>query len=209
MTETLYRLVVKAGGVIGTAYALETPEIYIGRDAQNDIVVPEADVSRRHARLSRHGNAYVLEDLGSTNGTFVNGKRLVAPYTLHPGDEVQFGPNVVFVYEQVSDPDATVAVQAQTLRAAVQKQPQPAQPAAPQPAPPPPSQPAPAAAPPPPRPAPAPAAPKAKSGSRMWLYLLLIAALFFCGVVAAGLWYIDSHMLWCTFFPFLFPGACP
>jgi len=204
MSEALYRLVIKAGGVIGTTYALETPELYIGRDVQNDIVVPEAEVSRRHARLIRNGDAYLLEDLGSTNGTFVNGRRLIGPILLQPGDEVKLGPNVIFVYERVSDPNATVVVQAQTLQAAAPQPPQAPQPEAPTPPPPPP----------PPPPAPAAAAPQApaaapKRGSRMWLYFLILAVILLCLIVAAGLWYIDANQLWCTFFPFLFPGACP
>ncbi len=224
MSQPQYRLVVKSGGVVGTAYALETAEIYIGRDVQNDIVIAEAEVSRRHARLSRQGDAYVLEDLGSTNGTFVNGKRLVAPYTLRPGDEIRVGPHVVMVFEQVFDPDATVAVAAPTLRQAAQDAPQPPTPApeaaapsaaaAPDAASPaPPSQPAQPAAPspapaaPPPASAPAPSA--APSKRRWWLYLFLLGLLFACLIVALGLWYIDSHYLWCTVFPFLFPGACP
>ena len=220
MTETRYRLVIKAGGVIGTTYDLEVPELYLGRDVQNDIVVPEAEVSRRHARLIRDGEVYLLEDLGSTNGTFINGKRLVAPHILRPGDEVQLGPNVVFVYERVTDPNATVAVQAQTIRSATRQIPQP--PAQPQqePAPPtPPPPPLPEAAAPEPAPAPAyvapprpaepqPAVPEKKK-SRTWLYLILLALIFLCLVVAAGLWYIDANRLWCAFFPFFFPGACP
>ncbi|NPA93358.1 MAG: FHA domain-containing protein [Chloroflexi bacterium] len=217
MSQPQYRLVVKSGGVVGTAYALETAEIYIGRDVQNDIVIAEAEVSRRHARLNRQADAYVLEDLGSTNGTFVNGKRLVAPYTLRPGDEIRIGPHVVLVFEQVFDPDATVAVSAPTLREAAKPAPQPSAPAAP--APPPaeapapspasPAPPPPAAAQPAPAPPPIPETPASPPNRRWWLYALLLGFLFLCLLVGLGLWYIDSHYLWCTVFPFLFPGACP
>ena len=197
MPGTLYRLVVKAGGVIGTAYALESAEIHIGRDAQNDVVIAEADISRRHARLTRQDGGYVLEDLGSTNGTFVNGQRLTSPYPLRPGDEVRLGPKVVLVYEQVSDPNATVAVSAETLRAA------PTVPPSPAPAP---ARPAPT----PPPPPPAKAAPPAKKkSSTVWLLVLIAAAIFACAVIAGALWYIDANRLWCVVFPFLFPGACP
>jgi len=214
MTTPLYRLVVKAGGVIGTTYALEVPELYLGRDTQNDIVVPEAEVSRRHARLIRNGDVYIIEDLGSTNGTFINGKRLDAPHALRPGDEVQLGPNVIFVYERVADPNATVVVQAPTIQAAAQRA---AQTPPPPPPPPPPPQPRPVAAAPaqPAQPAPAPAyaapqpQPQPRRKSRVWLYLLLLAVIFLCLAIAAGLWYIDTNHLWCSFFPFLFPGACP
>ncbi len=199
MNGSLYRLVVKAGGIIGTAYALESAEIHIGRDAQNDIVITEADISRRHARLTRSENGYLLEDLGSTNGTFVNGQRLTAPYALRPGDEVRLGPKVVLVYEQVSDPNATVAVSAETVQAA----PPAAAPPAPPPSPPPaaaaPARSAPAVR-------PAPAAP-AKRKSTAWLLILIAALVFVCAAVGVFLYFAPASF-WCTVFPFLFPGAC-
>ncbi len=200
MNGSLYRLVVRAGGIIGTAYALESAEIHIGRDAHNDIVIAEADISRRHARLTRQENGYVLEDLGSTNGTFVNGQRLTAPHPLRPGDEVRLGPKVVLVYEQVTDPNATVAVSAETLQAAP--------PAAA--APPSPSAPPPAAAAAPARPAPAAARPPsapAKRKSAAWLLILIAALVFICVAVGVFLYFAPASF-WCTVFPFLFPGAC-
>ncbi len=191
-----YRLVVKSGGVIGTAYALESAEVYIGRDAQNDIVIAEADISRRHARLRQTADGYIIEDLGSTNGTFVNGQRLTVPRPLQGGEEIRLGPQVVLVYEKVGDPGATVAVAADTIQAAAPP-PSPRAPAAPAP-------------PPPPPPPAAPAAPPRRSSlaRRWWLYLLILAVFAFCFIVAA-LWYIDANKLWCVVFPFLFPGACP
>jgi len=198
-----YRLVVKSGGVIGTAYALESAEIFLGRDAQNDIVIAEADISRRHARLRRADGGYVIEDLGSTNGTFVNGQRLTAPHRLRSGEEIRLGPHVVLVYESVGDPGATVAIAAETVQTAA--------PAPPPPSPPPPS----TSAPPPPRarsappPPPTPSAvPRPRSANRWWLFLLILVILGIC-FIGAALWYIDANKLWCAIFPFLFPGACP
>lgn len=187
MNSTLYRLVVKAGGVIGTAYALENAEIHIGRDAQNDIVIAEADISRRHARLTRSEHGYVIEDLGSTNGTFINGQRLTTPYALRPGDEVRLGPKVVLMYEQVSDPNATVAVSAETLQAAP-------------PPPPPPKKPIPAA----PPPAAVPTPQRRKSFG--WVFFLIAALLFLCVAVGVFLYFAPTSF-WCSVFPFLFPSC--
>ncbi len=194
MNGSFYRLVVRAGGVIGTAYALESAEIHIGRDAQNDIVIAEADISRRHARLTRQGDGYILEDLGSTNGTFVNGQRLSAPYALRPGDEVRLGPKVVLVYERIADPNATVAISAETLQTT-----------APPPAPPQPS-PAPAS----PRPAPTAAPPSTappRRRSAAWLLALLAGLLLVCVAIGVFLYFAPASF-WCAVFPFLFPGAC-
>ena len=67
----------------------------IGRSAENDIVLEGGRVSRRHAKLQRAGDDYTIVDLGSHNGTFVNGLRLQQPAVLKPGDEIGVGPHVL------------------------------------------------------------------------------------------------------------------
>ena len=62
----------------------------IGRTS-GDVLIPDPQVSRRHAVVRLNGPHPVLEDLGSTNGTFVNGEQLTAPRELQLGDEVRFG----------------------------------------------------------------------------------------------------------------------
>ncbi len=85
--------------VAGPAPAVNIPildEVIIGR---GDPAVPhfekDEEISRRHARLARAGDYFVLEDLGSTNGTFLNGWRIPAPQLLNPGDRVEVGTTVV------------------------------------------------------------------------------------------------------------------
>lgn len=97
------RLVIERGAAIGTEFELSADESNIGRwDADNGIFPdvdldahdPEAKVSRRHARICRDREKYVIEDLGSTNGTFVNrGKRLLPGnrHLLDDGDEIIVG----------------------------------------------------------------------------------------------------------------------
>jgi hypothetical protein len=65
-------------------------EVAIGRQ-DADLVVEDPEVSRRHAVLRRSGGSVVVEDLESTNGTFVNGERIRTPITLGPGDQVRVG----------------------------------------------------------------------------------------------------------------------
>ncbi len=104
------RLVINSGPTPGKAYPLEKPEIFIGRDLANDIVINDPEVSRRHARLSNQGNQYMIEDLGSTNGTSVNGQRLTGPYMLRPGEQITFGERVNLVVEAIpAFPDAVPA----------------------------------------------------------------------------------------------------
>jgi hypothetical protein len=64
--------------------------VVIGRMSTNDVVLADSNVSRRHAELRREGDRWVLVDLGSTNGTLVNGK-LAKEHTLKDGDKIAFG----------------------------------------------------------------------------------------------------------------------
>lgn len=62
---------------------------YLGRDATSDLYIDVATVSRRHAALQCLGDRWTIEDLGSYNGTFVNGWRVTVPTTVEPGDAVR------------------------------------------------------------------------------------------------------------------------
>jgi len=97
------KLIIQRGGKIGKEFPLSTSESLIGRwDADGGIFPdidldqddPEAKVSRRHARIVWQNNQYVIEDLGSTNGTFINrGPRLLpgTRQSLNNGDEIIVG----------------------------------------------------------------------------------------------------------------------
>lgn len=83
--------------------------VTIGRVADNTIEIDDASVSSHHAQLSLQGNDYILKDLGSTNGTRLNGKN-IAPeeeHRLQDGDHVRFGSiEVSYVSETVAQPRA-------------------------------------------------------------------------------------------------------
>ena len=103
-------LAIERGGSVGTEFALSTDESYIGRwDADNGVFPdvdldahdPEAKVSRRHARILHQDGKYAIEDLGSTNGTYVNrGRRLIpgAPQMIKNGDEIIVGKTFMRFY---------------------------------------------------------------------------------------------------------------
>ncbi len=126
-----YQLIMRSGPTPGAAFTLEGDQITIGRDSANGITINDAEISRRHARLTFQGGKYVLEDLGSTNGTFVNGQRLAGPRVLKTGEVVSFGEQIILVFEANSfNPDATVV----SPRAApVPSQPRPVMPPPPPP----------------------------------------------------------------------------
>ncbi len=71
----------------------------LGRGTQADIVLEDTFSSSRHARLAPQGDAVVLEDLGSTNGTYLNGEPLSGPQPLHDGDRIRIGDSE-FTFER-------------------------------------------------------------------------------------------------------------
>ena len=71
--------------------------VVVGRSPSSDIVIDEPYVSATHARLTLQGPALVLEDLGSKNGTLVNGHPVTQPVSLRDGDDVQVGDTVMRV----------------------------------------------------------------------------------------------------------------
>jgi predicted component of type VI protein secretion system len=73
----------------GQRYFVDRPEFVIGRDEQCDLVIADRQVSRRHALIRLEDDRYLLEDLGSKNGTFVNGQEISEPWILKDADEIQ------------------------------------------------------------------------------------------------------------------------
>ena len=67
----------------------------IGREASNGLALDDEQASRRHARVSAQGDSAVLEDLGSTNGTYLNGQPIEGTRTVRPGDKVRVGLTVL------------------------------------------------------------------------------------------------------------------
>jgi FHA domain/Trypsin-like peptidase domain len=101
------RLSFISGSMRGREVELEKGTLRIGRGTDMDLIVPEADakfVSRLHATMRSDGDAWVIEDQGSTNGTFVNGAR-VTRRTLRHGDTIRFGKEVEARFS--GDPDVT------------------------------------------------------------------------------------------------------
>jgi hypothetical protein len=168
---------VRTGPNPGTTYDLTKEVTLMGRDVSNDIILGDAEISRQHSRLTRTPGGYVLEDLGSTNGTFVNGERLMAPRVLNPGDLVALGENVSLTFD-ASTPEAaaTVASTAATPEPAAE----PAAPVAPPPAPP---APTPAAA------MPEPAGEKKRRSPWIFAGIGCFVMILACGGV---LWFMDA-----------------
>lgn len=96
-------LVFIAGPNTGRRYPLNAGEYVIGRRSDCQIFVPDMRVSRQHARVRVDEGHWAVEDLGSNNGTWVNGARLAAPHVLRHGDEIMIASNRIRVETPESD----------------------------------------------------------------------------------------------------------
>ena len=90
LTEGLGMLVVKRGPNAGSKFVLDQPVTRVGRHPDSDIFLDDITVSRRHAEFYQRGDAYVVKDVGSLNGTYLNRER-IDEADLANGDEVQIG----------------------------------------------------------------------------------------------------------------------
>ncbi|MBN2344664.1 MAG: FHA domain-containing protein [Deltaproteobacteria bacterium] len=89
------------------------PSVTIGRMQGNDIVLPLGNVSKKHAEIQQHGDLFTLVDIGSTNGTYLNGRKISGPTPIEPGDKVYVGEFMVSIEsngaEEGSDASISVA----------------------------------------------------------------------------------------------------
>ena len=172
-----FQLFVQQGPQVGQAFALNKSIITIGREAGNDIVLESPQISRYHTRLTLQGGVYVVEDLGSTNGTFLNGQRVSRPTPVTAGDLIGVGESILLKVQGVAGETVVERGQPQVVMS-----------------PPPPvyAPPPPAYAPPPPiyAPPPYPYRPPQSNGVSCWAWgcgclLALALALGCLGVIAA------------------------
>jgi hypothetical protein len=203
-----FRLVLRAGPTPGKVFSLDKDEMFIGREANNDITINDPEVSRRHARLYVQGGNMILEDLGSTNGTSVNGQRLTGPYVLRVGEIITLGEKITLLFDSPAD-DANATMASSRISSQPQftaQSPQPPQvyqappPQPPVYAPPPPAR---YQAPPPPAaysgqiPASPQSALPAKKNTTVWIIvvvIVLLALVCACGLIL----YFAPTSFWCS-----------
>ena len=98
----LGNFMVRSGALKGQRLVVKTPVANIGRADYNDLVIPDESVSTTHAKLQRREGVWVLVDLDSTNGTFVDGERVKGEAPLSPGVTVRFG-DISLVFDPTDD----------------------------------------------------------------------------------------------------------
>ncbi len=206
-----FQLYMRSGPTPGERFPLEKEEIWLGRDPSNDIVIADPEVSRRHARFLLRGSTYAIEDMGSTNGTLVNGEMITALKPLAHGDVIELGEHTNLVFEVTQTGiDETVAVFRSTEGESELPESEPVSTKA--------------------SPSPVPldeglpptlveipsSLPESRPTRRrlpMWVWILIIlgGGVLICGAVT--LFIIDALNLYCVLLPgvtnFFFPGACP
>jgi len=96
-TSALYLVIRTVSKPQPDVYLLDSPEIAIGRHMENDIVLTEKEASRYHVRLELRGDVYIVKDMGTSNGTYLNGNRVDRAY-LRFGDYISIGTSVEMWY---------------------------------------------------------------------------------------------------------------
>ncbi|HEY70959.1 MAG TPA: FHA domain-containing protein [Anaerolineae bacterium] len=116
MSSGEFVLTVRTGPYEGRVFKLDKESVVLGRDVSNDIIFPDPEVSRMHSRLSLTPRGYVLEDLDSTNGTFVNGEQLTEPRLLLVGDQIGLSQKLIIAFEEASEAsDAMLGVEPEVV----------------------------------------------------------------------------------------------
>ena len=112
------KLVIKKDDVQVDEFVIDQPSLTIGRDSESDLPLNDPSVSRQHARIQRIYTDLYIEDLGSTNGTSLNGRN-VTKHVLKPGDRLVIGSFVIDLQQETEeaedDLDKTVVIQPQAV----------------------------------------------------------------------------------------------
>jgi hypothetical protein len=198
-----YQLVMHSGPTPGKVFPLDGDLITIGREAGNNIIINDAEVSRKHTQFIFQGGKVIVSDLGSTNGTFVDGQRLTGQQVLQSGQIISLGEQISLLFETVIqvDPNATMMSTGHPPVVPMPAQ-APSQPVMQ-------SSPAMYAGQVPSGPQfTAPEKPTKSGGSKVILIVVVLIVLCLLCVCVGSLFYIDSIKNgWCTYLPMVF-GKC-
>src|SRR3954447_14906795 len=97
-----FQLKIAEGKDAGKEFEFDQDSVVIGRNPECNVILYDAGVSRKHCRIFNEGNRILIEDMGSSNGTKVNGSAISKKQALTDGDQITLGP-VVFVYGALAE----------------------------------------------------------------------------------------------------------
>lgn len=202
--EAKFNLILHTEPEIGKLFPLAPGSYPIGRDPENLIIINHPEVSRKHAILSYENDTFLIEDLGSLNGTYIDGEQIVGTQFIEPGAIVGFGGIVTAsiqpapvetllppMLDDVPDDGVPPEEPIEEIPDHDGSEPQWFQGAEP--------------------------AYEPNTGSSKWqevrkIALIVLIVVAICAMIGLILfiWFIDSYSLWCQVLPFLFPkGVCP
>src|SRR5688572_13771022 len=98
----MFAIIIQEKGGEQRRMVFNKPEVTIGRVQGNDIVLPKGNVSKRHARIVLKDSKFIIVDLKSTNGTYVNGRKITSPLVVKDSDKIYIGDFIVGVDEAAS-----------------------------------------------------------------------------------------------------------
>src|SRR6476620_10144759 len=98
----MFTIIIQEKGGEQRRMVFNKPEVTIGRVQGNDIVLPKGNVSKRHARIVLKDGKFIIVDLKSTNGTYVNGRKITSPLVVKDSDKIYIGGFIVGVDEAAS-----------------------------------------------------------------------------------------------------------
>ncbi|MFZ0548169.1 MAG: FHA domain-containing protein, partial [Candidatus Promineifilaceae bacterium] len=101
------KLFVVEGPLTGNEFEITQSTTSLGRNVGVDIVLNATSVSRRHAQITKANDQYYIEDLGSSNGTFLNGERISGRQMLKDGDRISLGQSIILRFDAPAAEDAT------------------------------------------------------------------------------------------------------
>jgi pSer/pThr/pTyr-binding forkhead associated (FHA) protein len=203
VTEKSYQLVVRKGPQPGRVFPLSLQSISLGRDPMSDITLSDPEVSRYHAQLLLTESGYQIQDMGSTNGTFIDGEHLGGqPILLSAGQTIQLGSSVVLVLESVTEDEELEATVADATSSPTEAEPEKREEPAvvrsePEPAPPLPAFEPPPPVSPPSAPLVAPSDGSGRNGRRRTILIVLIVLLLCCccAFLVSGYFYWGDPLL--------------
>src|SRR3954469_5893028 len=102
----MFTIIIQEKGGEQRRMVFNKPEVTIGRAQGNDIVLPKGNVSKRHARIVLKDGKFIIVDLKSTNGTYVNGRKITSPLVVKDSDKIYIGDFIVGVEEAGSEGEA-------------------------------------------------------------------------------------------------------